>query len=77
MIFETIQEIISNQLGIDKKTIKPESNLLHDLDADSIEAVEIIMSIEDEYGVEIPESAIEDIVTVQDLVDFIEGHIEQ
>ena len=77
MIFETIQEIISKQIGLDKKAIKLESNLLQDLDADSIEAVEIIMSIEDEYGVEIPESAIEDILTVQDLVDFIEGHIEQ
>lgn len=76
MVFETIQEIISKQLGLDKKAIKLESNLMHDLDADSIEAVEIIMSIEDEYGVEIPEDAIADIVSVQDLVDFIEGHME-
>lgn len=76
MIFETIQEIISKQLGIAKDTIKLESNLLQDLDADSIEAVEIIMSIEDEYNVEIPEDAIESILTVQDLVDFIEGHVE-
>ena len=76
MVFETIQDIISKQLGIDAKTIKPESNLLSDLDADSIEAVEIIMSIEDEFGVEIPEDAIESILTVQDLIDFIEGQAE-
>lgn len=76
MIFETIQDIISKQLGIDKNVILPESNLLTDLDADSIEAVEIIMSIEDEFGVEIPEDSIENIVTVQDLIDFIEGQAE-
>lgn len=76
MIFETIQEIISKQLGIKKDSIRLESNILQDLDADSIEAIEIIMSIEDEYGVEIPENAIEEILTVQDLVDFIEGHME-
>ncbi len=76
MIFETIQDIISKQLGIEKSAILPESNLLTDLDADSIEAVEIIMSIEDEFGVEIPEDSIENIVTVQDLIDFIEGQAE-
>ena len=76
MIFETIQDIISKQLGIEKSAILPESNLLTDLDADSIEAVEIIMSIEDEFGVEIPEDSIENIATVQDLIDFIEGQAE-
>ena len=76
MIFETIQDIISKQMGIEKSAILPESNLLTDLDADSIEAVEIIMSIEDEFGVEIPEDSIENIVTVQDLIDFIEGQAE-
>lgn len=76
MIFETIQEIISKQLGIKKDSIRLESNILQDLDADSIEAIEIIMSIEDEYGVEFPENAIAEILTVQDLVDFIEGHME-
>ena len=76
MIFETIQDIISKQLGIEKSAILPESNLLTDLDADSIEAVEIIMTIEDEFGVEIPEDSIENIVTVQDLIDFIEGQAE-
>lgn len=76
MIFETIQEIISKQLGIDAKTIQLNSHILNDLDADSIEAVEIIMSIEDEFDVEIPEDAIDSIITVQDLVDFIEGQVE-
>lgn len=75
MIFEKIQDIISKQLGIDRDSIQLTSNLTTDLDADSIEAVEIIMSIEDEFEIEIPDEAIESIVTVQNLVDFIDANI--
>ncbi len=75
MVFEKIQNIISRQLGIDKDMIQLTSNLTTDLDADSIEAVEIIMAIEDEFEIEIPEEKIETIVTVQNLVDFIESCI--
>ena len=73
MILEKIQDIISKQLGIDADSIQPTSNLTSDLDADSIEAVEIIMAIEDEFEIEIPDEKIESIVTVQDLVDFIDS----
>ena len=75
MIFEKIQDIISKQLGIDRDSIQLTSNLTTDLDADSIEVVEIIMSIEDEFEIEIPDEAIESIVTVQNLVDFIDANI--
>ncbi len=73
MILEKIQDIISKQLGIDADSIQLTSNLTSDLDADSIEAVEIIMAIEDEFEIEIPDEKIESIVTVQDLVDFIDS----
>ncbi|MDO5097051.1 MAG: acyl carrier protein [Peptostreptococcaceae bacterium] len=73
MILEKIQDIISKQLGIDADSIQLTSNLTSDLDADSIEAVEIIMAIEDEFEIEIPDDKIESIVTVQDLVDFIDS----
>lgn len=75
MIYEKIQEIISKQLGIDKEIIQLTSNLTTDLNADSIEAVEIIMSIEDEFNIEIPDDKIETIITVQNLVDFIQSSI--
>lgn len=75
MVLKKIQDIISKQLGIDKDSIQPTSNLTTDLDADSIEAVEIIMAIEDEFDIEIPNDKIESIVTVQDLVDFIDSSI--
>jgi len=72
MIFKTIKKIISEQLGIDEKDINLDSNLTNDLNADSLDAVEIIMAIEDEYSIEIPDEKIEDFGTLQDLVEFIE-----
>lgn len=76
MIFETIKKIISEQLGIDEKVISLASNLTTDLDADSLDAVEIIMAIEDEYSIEIPDERIEDLVTIHDLVEYIESSIQ-
>lgn len=72
MIFKTIKKIISEQLGIDEKDISLDSNLTNDLNADSLDAVEIIMAVEDEYSIEIPDEKIEDFATLQDLVEFIE-----
>lgn len=76
MIFTTIKKIISEQLGIDEKNINLNSSLINDLDADSLDAVEIIMAIEDEYSIEIPDEKIEDLGTLQDLVDFIELSVQ-
>ncbi len=76
MIFKTIKKIISEQLGIDEKNINLNSSLINDLDADSLDAVEIIMAIEDEYSIEIPDEKIEDLGTLQDLVDFIELSVQ-
>ncbi|MGB5823205.1 MAG: acyl carrier protein [Proteocatella sp.] len=72
MIFKTIKTIISEQLGIDEKDVTLDSNLTSDLNADSLDAVEIIMAIEDEYSIEIPDEKIEDFETLHDLVEFIE-----
>ena len=76
MIFETIRKIISEQLGLDEKIISLDSNLTTDLDADSLDAVEIIMSIEDEFSIEIPDDRIEDLVTIHDLVEYIESSVQ-
>ncbi|WP_028829000.1 acyl carrier protein [Proteocatella sphenisci] len=73
MILKTIKKIISEQLGIDEKIISLTSNLTTDLDADSLDAVEIIMAIEDEYSIEIPDERIEDLLTIRDLVEYIES----
>lgn len=76
MIFETIRKIISEQLGLDEKIINLDSNLTTDLDADSLDAVEIIMAIEDEFSIEIPDDRIEDLVTIHDLVEYIESSVQ-
>ena len=76
MIFETIRKIISEQLGLDEKIISLDSNLTTDLDADSLDAVEIIMAIEDEFSIEIPDDGIEDLVTIHDLVEYIESSVQ-
>lgn len=70
MIFEKIQELISEQLDLEVSEIKLETNIREELDADSLDLFQIINDIEDEYDIEIDEE--EGINTVQDLVSFVE-----
>ncbi|MCR5181650.1 MAG: acyl carrier protein [Clostridia bacterium] len=72
MVFDKIREIIVEQLQVNEDEITLETNLMKDLSADSLDAVEIIMAIEDEYGFEIPDEEAEKMQTVQDLVNFVE-----
>ncbi|MBE6878613.1 MAG: acyl carrier protein [Ruminococcaceae bacterium] len=72
MVFEKLREIISEQLEISEELITMESNIRDDFDADSLDFVDIVMSIEDEFSVEVPDEAIDDIKVVGDLVKFIE-----
>ena len=73
-MFEKIKEIVADQLGIDAEDIKLESNFKEDLEADSLDLFELVMSLEEEYGVEIPSEDLEKILTVQDVVDYIEAN---
>ena len=72
MVFDKIKEIIMEQLQVEESEITMDTNLMKDLSADSLDAVEIIMAIEDEYGIEIPDEEAENIQTVSDLVKFVE-----
>ena len=72
MVFEKLREIISEQLEISEELITMESNIRDDFDADSLDFVDIVMSIEAEFNVEVPDEAIDDIKVVGDLVRFIE-----
>ena len=74
MVFEKIKEIIMEQLQVEESEITMDTNLMKDLSADSLDAVEIIMAIEDEYGIEIPDEEAENIQTVSDLVKFVEDN---
>ena len=74
MIFEKLKAIICEQLDLEEDDVKLTSNILEDLGADSLDVVDLIMSIEDEFDIEVPDEAIEGIKTVGDVVKYIEEH---
>ena len=74
MTFDKIIEIIIEQLQVKEDAIQLDTNLMKDLDADSLDAVEIIMAIEDTYGIEIPDEDAEKLQTVEDLVKYVDDN---
>ena len=64
-------EIIIDQLGVDEKQVNPEASFIDDLGADSLDTVELVMALEEEFDIEIPDEDAEKIVTVQNAVDYI------
>ena len=75
-IFDRIKGIVVEQLGVDEKDVVPTASFVEDLGADSLDLVELIMSLEEEFSsgdqkVEIPDEAAEKIVTIQDAIDYI------
>ena len=72
MVLEKVVSLVAEQLGIDKKTIKPESNIIEDLGADSLDVIEMLMTLEDEFGITIPDEKINQIKTVGQIVELIE-----
>lgn len=74
-IFEKVKNIIVEQLGVAESNITLESSFIDDLGADSLDTVELIMAIEEEFDIEIPDEDAEKVVTVQDVVDYIKDHV--
>ena len=68
-----LQTIVGKQLGIDSIKIKPESDFVKELGADSLDVVELVMAIEDEFDIEIEDQVVSQITTVQDALNYIEG----
>jgi acyl carrier protein len=73
-VFEKVKEIIVERLSIDEKDVTKESSFIDDLGADSLDTVELVMALEEEFGLEIPDEEAEKIVTVGDAVKYIESH---
>lgn len=71
-IFEKVRKIVSEQLGVEEEIVNMESTFVDDLAADSLDIVELIMSIEEEFDIEISDEDAEKIVTVGDVVNYIE-----
>lgn len=75
MTFEKIREIIVEQLGVDESAVTLETSLMKDLEADSLDAVEIIMAIEDEFEIEVPDEEAEKFQNVGDIVKYVDEKI--
>ena len=73
-MIKEIAEIIAEQLVIDIESIKPESNIIDDLKADSLAIVEMLMAIEEKYGVNVPDEDVPNLKTVQDIADYVANH---
>lgn len=74
MTIDKVKKIIANQLSIEEGKLTEKTNIAEELGADSLDLVEILMSLEDEFGISIPDEAIPTIKTIKDIVDFIESH---
>lgn len=72
--FEKVREIIVDSLSCDEDAVTLEANLKEDLEADSLDAVELIMAVEEEFDIEIPDEKAVEIKTVQDIVDYIKAN---
>ena len=75
MVFEKVQEIIAKELNVSLDKITMDTHLVDDLGADSLDIVELIMALEEEFDIEIPDSDAEKVVTVGDVVEYIKDHV--
>ena len=71
---ETVKEIIVDQLGVDDKQVTTSASFIDDLGADSLDTVELVMALEEEFDIEIPDEEAEKISKVQDAIDYIKDH---
>ncbi|MCI7805509.1 MAG: acyl carrier protein [Oscillospiraceae bacterium] len=74
MVFDKVKELIVDQLDVEEDAVKMESVIIDDLGADSLDVVDLVMSIEEEFDMEIPDEAVEKIKTVGDIVSYIESN---
>lgn len=73
---EKIKEIIVDQLGVNADQVTREAKMIEDLGADSLDAVELVMAIEEEFGIEVPDEEAEKLTMVGDIVTYVDKHAE-
>lgn len=77
MVFDKIKDIIVEQLDVEENAVTMEASITEDLGADSLDVVDLVMSIEESFDVEIPDEEVENIKTVGDIVKYIENKVEE
>ena len=73
-VFERVRSLLAEQLDVDEERITMDSNILEDFEADSLDVVDMVMSLEDEFGIEVPDEEVEKLHTVGDVVRFIDAN---
>ena len=76
MVFEKIARLLAERHDADLESITPETNILDDLNADSLDVVEMLMGVEEEFDVQIPDEEVENLKTVGAVVEYIQAHME-
>ena len=72
-VIQRVSSIIGEQLGVEQSDLVPEASLLDDLGADSLDVVELVMALEEEFSIEVPDADVENIRTIQDIVQYVEA----
>ncbi len=75
MVFEKVRQIICDQLDLEEDVVTMEASILDDLGADSLDVVDLVMSLEEEFDIEIPDEQVENIKSVGDIVKYIEAEV--
>ena len=73
---DRVTEIIMEQLGVSREEIRPEASFIDDLGADSLDIVELVMAMEEEFDIEIPDEDAEKIQTIRDATDYLQGQVD-
>ena len=72
-VFEDVRDVVVDQLSVSADAFKLESKIIEDLGADSLDVVELVMALEEKFGIEIPDSEAEKLLSIQDVVTFVEN----
>ena len=76
MVLEKLIELLCEQLDIEADEVNENTDIVNDLGADSLDVVDLVMTLEDEFGIEVPDDAIESLRTVGDVVNFVDSHAQ-
>ena len=76
-VAEKVKQIIVDELGVDEEEVTPDASFVEDLGADSLDTVELVMALEEEFETEIPDEEAEKITTVQQAIDYIASHVKK
>lgn len=77
MVFEKIQELLAEQLNIEKEKITKETDIINDLKADSLDVVEMLIALEDEFGISVPDEDAKDLTTIGKLAEYVESKTQK